>query len=393
MWPSMLPDGRHFLFTAKHYAGLAESGTQGIHVGSLDDATDVRHLLPDLSSALYAHGHIMFARDQQLMAAPFDVTTRQVTGEPVSLGEPVAFDSYFFAAGISAAVDGTLAIRIPPAPAMSAVSGQSGVFEAEMALLDRKGSIVSRLSEAEPFTYHMAMSPDARSVVAQLQDVRSASSDLWRFDLSAGTRAPLTSMRTSGGYVGSPTMSPDGGRLAYGCQTLGMLDDVCMRDLGSGTVTKFVDTPKTFEHPVDWSADGQYARPSAARTRVRVGARPRSLPGLRRFSLEDVDAGPIGGLGFALGRVRVGFRSRKETHLQCVPGPASDLFGHVFAIPNHGDQRPPSEQFFGLSVGALWQRTGLRAHVGTPQKKHEGQCEQRATNDQAEAHLRRTGRR
>jgi hypothetical protein len=200
----------------------------------------------------------MFARGQQLMAAPFDVTTRQVTGEPVSLGEPVAFDSYFFAAGISAAVDGTLAIRIPPAPAMSAVSGQSGVFEAEMALLDRKGSIVSRVSAAEPFTYHMAMSSDARSVVAQLQDVRSASSDLWRFDLFAGTRAPLTSMRTSGGYVGSPTMSPDGGRLAYGCQTLGMLDDVCMRDLGSGTVTKFVDTPKTFEHPVDWSADGQY---------------------------------------------------------------------------------------------------------------------------------------
>jgi len=35
MWPTMLPDGRHFLFTAKHWAGLAESGAQGIYVGSV----------------------------------------------------------------------------------------------------------------------------------------------------------------------------------------------------------------------------------------------------------------------------------------------------------------------------------------------------------------------
>jgi Tol biopolymer transport system component len=257
MWPNMLPDGRHFLFTAKHYAGLADAGTQGIHIGSLDDPAGVRRLLPDLSSAVYAAGHILFAREQQLMAVPFDATTRQVTGEPVPLGEPVAYDSYFFAAGISAAIDGTLALRTPPAPAMSVVAGQSGVFEAEMALLDRKGSVVSRIGSTVPLSYHMAMFPDGGSVIAQLQDNRSATSDLWRFDLLAGTRLSLTSMRTSGGYVGSPTLSRDGRRLAYGCQTAGILDDICVRDLATGAVTKVVDTPKSVEHPVDWSADGE----------------------------------------------------------------------------------------------------------------------------------------
>jgi Tol biopolymer transport system component/predicted Ser/Thr protein kinase len=258
MWPNMLPDGRHFLFTTKHYTSLAEAGTQGIYVGSLDNPADVQRLLPDLSSAVYARGHIVFARDQQLMAVPFDSATRRVIGEPFPLGEAVAYDGYFFGAAISAAVDGTLAIRTPPAPVMSAVSGQSGVFEAEFALLDRKGGIISRAGASVPVSYHMAMSPDGRSVVAQVQEFRSATSDLWRFDLAAGTRAPLTSMRTSGGYVGSPTFSPDGRRLAYGCQVSGMLDDICVRDLATGAVTKIVETPTTFEHPLDWSSDSQH---------------------------------------------------------------------------------------------------------------------------------------
>jgi Tol biopolymer transport system component len=286
IWPSMLPDGRHFLFTVKHYTALAEAGTQGIHVGSLDDATDVRRLLPDLSSAVYVPGHIVFARDQQLMVVPFDVTTRKVTGEPYSLGETVAYDPFFFAAGISAAADGTLAIRTPPAPAMSVSADQSGVFEAEMTLLDRKGSVVSRAGAAVPLSYHMAMTPDGRSVIAQLQEFRSATSDLWRFDLTTGTRVPLTSMRTSGGYVGSPTLSPDGRLMAYGCQAAGILDDICVRNLASGAVTKYVDSPKSFEHPVDWSADGQYLLLQFAETTS-------SLWGLRAWSAQTKTVTPF----------------------------------------------------------------------------------------------------
>ena len=68
------PDGRHFLFTAKHWAGLAEVGAQGIYLGSLDNPSDIRQLLPELSSAVYAPpGYVVFARDGQLMAAPFDL--------------------------------------------------------------------------------------------------------------------------------------------------------------------------------------------------------------------------------------------------------------------------------------------------------------------------------
>ncbi|MEO7156866.1 MAG: hypothetical protein ABI039_04850 [Vicinamibacterales bacterium] len=37
-----------------------------------------------------------------------------------------------------------------------------------------------------------------------------------------------------------------------------MLDDVCVRDIKTGAVTKAIDSPKTWEHPIAWSSDGQF---------------------------------------------------------------------------------------------------------------------------------------
>ena len=257
-WPSALPDGRHFLFTAKHWAGLAETGAQGIYLGSIDNPSDLRRLLPELSSAVYAPpGFVIFARDGQLMAAAFDPGTGRITGEPIALGEPVAVDASSYTAGVSAAANGTLAIRPPPAQLASSPSG-SVAFDAELTLLKRDGSVASRFGGVQKFTYYMALSPDGRTVVAQVQDARTSATELWRFDVESGARTPLTAMRTGGGYAGSPVWSSDGTRLAFGCQPPGILDDVCVRDMQSGVVTTAVESRTIWEHPVAWSADSQY---------------------------------------------------------------------------------------------------------------------------------------
>jgi Tol biopolymer transport system component len=255
MWPSMLPDGRHFLYTVRHWAGLAETGAQGIFLGSIDDPADTRQLLPELSSAVYAPpGYVVFARQDQVMAAPFDPVAGRITGEPIALGETVAVEVENYTAGISAAADGTLALRPPPAPALFPL----GAVEAELTLLRRDGSVVSHFGGVHRIASDMALSPDGRSVAAAVQDPRTSASEIWRFDVESGTRTPLTAMRAGGGWAGSPVWAADGKRLAYACQPPGIIDDVCVRDMQSAAVTKAIDSKTVFEHPRAWSADGEY---------------------------------------------------------------------------------------------------------------------------------------
>ena len=53
-WPSFLPDGRRFLFTAKLWTRAAEASEQGIYLGSLDSPTIDAAPAGPLECACYA---------------------------------------------------------------------------------------------------------------------------------------------------------------------------------------------------------------------------------------------------------------------------------------------------------------------------------------------------
>jgi len=168
-WPSFLPDGRRFLFTAKLFTRAAEASEQGIYLGSLDSPTIVR-LLPDLSSAVYAPpGYLVFAREGTLTAAPFDLAAGRVTGPPVVIGGAVATDTTYNFAAISASADGTIAVRPPPAAVL--VFPDANTFNAELHLADRSGAR-SRVGAARLFSQFMSFSPaDSRTLMTTIQPV------------------------------------------------------------------------------------------------------------------------------------------------------------------------------------------------------------------------------
>jgi Tol biopolymer transport system component len=249
-WPSFLPDGRRFLFTAKLFTRTAEASEQGIYLGSLD-SPKIERLLPDLSSAVYASpGYIVFAREGTLAAAPFDLAAGRVTGPPIAIGGAVATDAQFYVAGISASADGTLAVRPPPA----VVFPDSDTLDAELRLVNRSGT-GSRAASARLFSYGMALSPTRSGILATpIIDPRAGTQDLWVMDLSTDRSDPLTTTR---GYTGNPVWSADGNRLAYTYQPPGQIDDVYVKDIGTGAIQPVIESPRSGEHPVAWSHDGR----------------------------------------------------------------------------------------------------------------------------------------
>ncbi len=249
-WPSFLPDGRRFLFTAKLWTRTAEASEQGIYLGSLD-SPKIERLLPDLSSAVYASpGYLVFAREGTLSAAPFDLAAGRVTGSPIAIGGPVATDAPYYLAGISASADGTLAVRPPPA----VVFPDSNTFNAELRLVDRNG-IVNRAGSARLYTSFMALSPiGSRTLATAILDQRAATQDLSLMDLSSDRTDPLTTTR---GYTSNPVWSADGKRLAYTYQPPGQVDDVYVKDIGTGAIQSVIETPTRGEHPVAWSHDSR----------------------------------------------------------------------------------------------------------------------------------------
>ena len=76
-------------------------------VASLDPAEAAVSLLQAESSVSYASGHLLFARDETLMAQPFDADARQPTGDAFPLAEHISTEGSRYA-GASASANGTL---------------------------------------------------------------------------------------------------------------------------------------------------------------------------------------------------------------------------------------------------------------------------------------------
>ena len=109
-FPQFLPDGRRFLY-------LVSGSTpekNGIYVSSLD-GTENRRVLADGSSVEFAPsavggrlGHLIFIRENTLMAQPFDSRTAQLSGDVFPVGEGVTFGSVNNFAPVSVSGNGVL---------------------------------------------------------------------------------------------------------------------------------------------------------------------------------------------------------------------------------------------------------------------------------------------
>jgi serine/threonine protein kinase/Tol biopolymer transport system component len=253
-WPHFLPDGRHFLYTASSGPCCPAARRSSIRIGSLDSA-ETTTLFETESSVSYVSGHLLFARDQTLMAQPFDPQTRQPHGEAFPIGENVSTEGSRYV-GASASQNGTLVYGHSTPPS-----------SLRLTWFDRTGKVLSTMGDSSPY-FNVALSPDERQVAVGLGlDVGSPDNrDIWMFDIARSVRSRLTANPE---VDQSPVWSPDGARIAYGVQHAGKVTLRVSSTVGSGPGETLLEVTGIASRPCDsirrcslmptsWSPDGRY---------------------------------------------------------------------------------------------------------------------------------------
>jgi serine/threonine protein kinase len=192
-FPTFLPDGNHFFYARR----VPDQSSSGAYLATLDEPTGHR-VLADLSNIIYAppaspgaRAHLLFRREDMLMAQPFDETSLQPVGDPFTVAAHAGSVGLSTTASVSA--DGTLVY----------LTGDSGV--SQLTWYDSGGKELGRVG---PRTEQvgLALSPDGNTVAIVRRDPNSGSQSLWLHDLTSGSDSRVTPPRfpVTSGTVWSP---------------------------------------------------------------------------------------------------------------------------------------------------------------------------------------------
>jgi serine/threonine protein kinase len=241
-WPSFLPDGKHFLYWARSSRG-AESTV--LYVGELG-SLQAKLLMKSETMAVYASGHLLFMRDQTLMAQTFDPSRMELSGEPVPIAEHVAVNGATVRAMFSPSDTGALVYQ--------AGEGSSGW---KLVWSGRDGKPMG--SVAQPDRYiGPALSPDGTRLAVTIFAGSQGTADIWIFDLTRGTGTRLTFSTASPANQTTPVWTPDGKTVFYASSVKGAPHIYAKAADGSSPERAVLEGTDSFEYPRSISPDGRY---------------------------------------------------------------------------------------------------------------------------------------
>jgi len=201
-WPHFLPDGEHFTYNNEPN-GACNDRTE-IHFASVDGKEN-HPLLHICSNATYANERLIYWRDGNLVAQPFDPRRGTLSGTPVPIADHVAFDVLFGFGAFSASANGELLYR----------TGEWAT-KAGLVWYDRTGKQLGTLGENDRYS-DVSISPDGSRVVADA--VATNGSNILVLE-ERGTRNLLSS---TGTFL-SPAWSSDGRQIYFASNASGPFD-------------------------------------------------------------------------------------------------------------------------------------------------------------------------
>jgi Tol biopolymer transport system component len=246
-WPFFLPDGRHFLYLVANFASPGDLPGMGIYVRALDSNAE-KLVSPARSSVAYtgpavggSEGSLIFFREGNLMAQPFDAGRAKTAGEPVPIAEGVQYFPQTQYGLFAASGNRTLVYQARSAPGVS-----------QLLWFDRDGkptgSLGTPANQSNP-----RLSPDGRRVALDITDPQSGNTDVWIYEASGGIPTRFTSHPS---LDTTPSWSPDGATIVFNSLRQGHPDLYEKASNGVGNDEPILVNERT-KYPTDWSRDGR----------------------------------------------------------------------------------------------------------------------------------------
>jgi Tol biopolymer transport system component len=230
-WPQVLPEGRGVLFS------VGTGPDESARIVVLDTRSGIRkELLKGSASARYVPtGHLVYARNAELQAVPFDVNRLEITGPAVRVAE-----------GVNEDTDGAPEYAFSARGDLVYAPGWSGGARMVLTLVGLDGSATETAFPRLPIS-SPRFSPDGRRIALY---VGAAKNNAWVYDLDRASAARVTA-----GRYHNPVWTRDG-RLVVSKGPPGHHDLVLRPPDIEGPEEVLVPWDRV-QYPGDWTADGR----------------------------------------------------------------------------------------------------------------------------------------
>jgi eukaryotic-like serine/threonine-protein kinase len=276
--PQLLPGGDDMLVTvAKLSEGALRWDRAEIVIHSLKTGTR-RTLVSGGSDGRYLPtSHLIYVAGGILFAAPFDLASRQLSGEAVPVVE-----------GVRRSGTGSVQLSVSSAGTLAYLPGSTGTTanDRELAIGDRQG-MITRLPEPPGAIVHVRASRDGKHIAVGTDDGKDAA--VWTYALGGSTPMQRLTLEGNNRF---PVWPPDGRWVAFQSDRGGDRSIYRQRVDGTGGAERLTTAASNEEHiPESWSPDGKHLSYSVRKTEKSGVTYSLSI-----LSIADKRSTPFGGV-------------------------------------------------------------------------------------------------